>query len=251
MTSYDLLKTLAVVTMIIDHIGYYFFPENMWWRTVGRLSFPVWFFLIGYARSRDISPRIMGGAAILIVGNIIAGMAILPLNILVSIALVRLSLDPLMKRLMASNFWFWAGVFVLFLLIIPTYFITEYGTQGLLAAMFGWLARNQDSKQAGSLLFPFAIFFGISYTMSEFAVFGLTQAQIYVLMAGCACLWPVLYNFRPVDFSSFPSPLKPLVKFCGRRTLEIYVVHLLAFKALALYLGMKGFGFLEWGWTGM
>ena len=35
LTSYDLLKTLAVVTMIIDHIGLYFFPDDVGWRIVG------------------------------------------------------------------------------------------------------------------------------------------------------------------------------------------------------------------------
>ena len=53
LTSYDLLKTLALVLMVIDHIGYFFYPEEMWWRVLGRLSVPIWFFLIGYANARD------------------------------------------------------------------------------------------------------------------------------------------------------------------------------------------------------
>lgn len=252
-TSYDLFKTLAVVTMIIDHVGYYFFPDDMWWRTVGRLSFPIWFFLIGYARSRDISPRIIGGALVLIAGNILAGMALLPFNILVSIALVRACLDPLMKRLLVSKTIFWGGVAVLFIFIIPTYFITEYGTQGIIAAMFGWLARNRDRQAEKDLLFPFAIFFWFSYIMSEFIVFGLSQAQGRVLMAGCAAVWFILYNFKPAEFPALGRPriLAAFLQLCGRRTLEIYVVHLLLFKAMALYLGMEGFGFLGWSWTGM
>ena len=61
-TSYDILKTFAVLTMIIDHIGLYFFPDEMWWRVIGRLSFPVWLFLIGYAQSRDIPKLLILGA---------------------------------------------------------------------------------------------------------------------------------------------------------------------------------------------
>lgn len=252
-TSYDLLKTLAVVTMIIDHVGYYFFPDDMWWRTVGRLSFPIWFFLIGYARSRDISPRMIGGGFVLLAGNFLAGMAILPLNILFSIAMVRVCLDWLMDRILVSKFVFWIAVAALFVLILPSYFITEYGTQGVIAAMFGWLARNRDAPQAKALLLPFAVFFWVSYVLYEFIVFGLSEMQARVLMASCAGLWFLLYSFRPREFSCprLPLPLATLLRFCGRRTLEIYVAHLLVFKALAVYLGMEGFGFLNWSWTGM
>ena len=55
LTSYDLLKSLAVILMICDHIGYFFFPEEMWFRTLGRLCLPIWFFLIGYARGDEVS----------------------------------------------------------------------------------------------------------------------------------------------------------------------------------------------------
>ena len=37
-TSYDLLKAAAVIIMIIDHVGYYFFIDEMWWRAVGRIG---------------------------------------------------------------------------------------------------------------------------------------------------------------------------------------------------------------------
>ncbi len=32
LTAYDLLKTLAIILMVVDHIGAYFFPDQMWWR---------------------------------------------------------------------------------------------------------------------------------------------------------------------------------------------------------------------------
>ncbi len=41
LTSYDLLKTLAVILMIIDHVGHHFFPDEMWFRVVGRLCVPI------------------------------------------------------------------------------------------------------------------------------------------------------------------------------------------------------------------
>lgn len=51
----DLLKYLAMVTMLIDHIGYMFFPGHMIWRVIGRISFPIfaWLIAAGWRRTRD------------------------------------------------------------------------------------------------------------------------------------------------------------------------------------------------------
>lgn len=42
----DFLKILAVLLMLIDHIGAVFFPENLLFRVVGRLSFPLFAYCI-------------------------------------------------------------------------------------------------------------------------------------------------------------------------------------------------------------
>ena len=46
--SHDWLKAIAITLMVVDHIGVYFFPEEYLFRFVGRFSFPIFFFLIGY-----------------------------------------------------------------------------------------------------------------------------------------------------------------------------------------------------------
>lgn len=40
------IKLLAIGTMFIDHIGLFFFPEHFWLRILGRLSFPLFAWLI-------------------------------------------------------------------------------------------------------------------------------------------------------------------------------------------------------------
>lgn len=42
----DTLKLIAIVTMLIDHIGYLLFPQQIAWRMIGRLSFPIFAFLV-------------------------------------------------------------------------------------------------------------------------------------------------------------------------------------------------------------
>ena len=50
-----LLKLLAMVSMVFDHVGDMFFPEQTWMRMIGRLAMPIFSFCIaeGYAHTRD------------------------------------------------------------------------------------------------------------------------------------------------------------------------------------------------------
>jgi uncharacterized membrane protein len=45
---YDYLKILALVTMIIDHVGYFLYPDMIRLRVVGRVAFPLFLMLVGY-----------------------------------------------------------------------------------------------------------------------------------------------------------------------------------------------------------
>ena len=50
------LKCIAVVTMLIDHIGAFLYTDQLWMRYIGRLAFPIYCFLIveGYYHTRDV-----------------------------------------------------------------------------------------------------------------------------------------------------------------------------------------------------
>ncbi|MGB3200723.1 MAG: TraX family protein, partial [Nodosilinea sp.] len=55
LTSYQ-LKLLAAITMLVDHIGVVFFPDDVRFRLVGRISFPlfIWLLVQGEAHTRDL-----------------------------------------------------------------------------------------------------------------------------------------------------------------------------------------------------
>lgn len=44
--SNNQLKLIAMVTMTVDHIGAYLFPQVLWLRLVGRLAFPIYAYMI-------------------------------------------------------------------------------------------------------------------------------------------------------------------------------------------------------------
>lgn len=52
----DLLKLIAIISMIIDHIGYVFYPGIVEFRIIGRIAFPIFAYQIalGYCHTRDL-----------------------------------------------------------------------------------------------------------------------------------------------------------------------------------------------------
>ena len=129
---------------VFDHVGFYFFPEDNWWRVFGRMCVPIWFFLVGYANSRDMGLKMWIGAAILVAANFITGMSILPFNILVSMLAVRMVIDGAMRGVFVRQNVFWVMIVVMFFMIVPTMFAVEYGTQGLILAVFGYIMRHRE-----------------------------------------------------------------------------------------------------------
>ena len=147
LTSYDILKSLAVIIMIIDHIGYYFYPDDDWLRAVGRIGFPVWFFLIGYARSRRIDYHLIAGAFILLAADVAFSRSLLPVNALFTMIILRVCLDPLMRLVKDNDITLIILTAVLYILFPLTNLYWEYGTLAMLFAICGYLARNGFNKK--------------------------------------------------------------------------------------------------------
>ncbi len=251
-TSYDLFKAFAVVFMIIDHVGYYLFPDEMWWRVLGRFCVPVWFFLVGYAKSRDLGPRIWIGMLILVAGNFVAGMSIFGLNILATMIVVRLTIDPIMKAGLKDRQNFWGLCVALLLLTIPTGILFEYGTQAVLMAIFGWLVRHSDEIEDSKTFIPQYLAFALStFVLMEEAAFRFDQVHLAVLCMGLFIVMGALLFFRPATYPALTKklgPLAPVIRFAGRRTLEIYVAHLVLLKMMALFVQPEYFILWNWKW---
>lgn len=244
LTTYDFLKLLAVVTMIIDHIGLYFFPEQNEWRAVGRMSMPLWLFLVGYANTRDIPPILWAGAFILLGSYLVAGNALLPLNILFTIIIARAVVDTLALITFKNLEGFLLGMIAMFLIAIPTSGLFDYGTTALLWALFGYVLRHHLKLGWGrNKVIGFGVITAIIYMIYQYLFFSFNSIETLIMGGSVAISIVVIYKFKPMVLPNItnktPAFLGHIVKFAGRRTIYIYVGHLILFLAIAFFMFPK------------
>lgn len=50
-----MLKIIACLSMLIDHVGFLFFPDQLWLRVIGRLAFPIfaYYIALGFGRTKN------------------------------------------------------------------------------------------------------------------------------------------------------------------------------------------------------
>ncbi len=66
------LKVIAMVSMVIDHVGDIFFPEATWMRMAGRIAMPVFSFCIaeGYVHTHDVKRYLLRMGAFALVSEL-------------------------------------------------------------------------------------------------------------------------------------------------------------------------------------
>lgn len=136
------LKLIAAVTMLIDHIGYIFFPQYLLLRLIGRISFPIFAFLIveGFMHTRDVKRYIVRLAIFALLSEIPFDLAFFGTiiwthqNVLITfiLAILAMYVDQKYKRV--------AGIGAAIVLSIAADFIhSDYGMFGVIVVMvFYW-----------------------------------------------------------------------------------------------------------------
>ncbi|MCB1681199.1 MAG: hypothetical protein KDI61_03035 [Alphaproteobacteria bacterium] len=256
LTSYDFLKALALVLMLIDHTGHHFYPDEMWFRVLGRLCVPIWFFLIGYARTTALPPRLWIGGVLVVLSALVAGQYLFPLDILFTIAAARALRPDLTVRATQSPENLRGWFLLLFLAAVPTGLLVEYGTMGLLFVLHGFICRNRDALKERLMLrhvrlFVFATY--LTFGLQEGLLLpSLNLAQTVVLLGGLAGIAVLLNSFRPAEYPVLTQrvtrPVVFLLQIMGRRTLELYVLHILVFRGICMALYPESYAFLNWHW---
>jgi hypothetical protein len=236
LTSFDILKSLAVVLMVIDHVGWLLFPQYEWFRVLGRLCVPIWFFLIGYSDTRSVPVRWYIAGGILAVASIVVGISPMPLSVLFTMAIVRFTIESLWRLMEEKRFYFWGFVLLLGFFGYVSDMFVEYGTIGLLLAFIGHIHRHREEVEGQlgeGMVQTYTVVALTLFGGMELLKFGFSMLASMVLAAGLLGMIFVLQDFRPKTLpNTANSAHAPLIRFMGRYTLEIYVIHLLILKGV-------------------
>ncbi|HEY8382171.1 MAG TPA: TraX family protein [Microvirga sp.] len=246
-TTTDVLKFVGVAAFLIDHYGYYFAPDENGWRLVGRMAAPIFFFLIGFARTRSVPWTWFAFGAALTALSAWAAQSLTDvlLNILLNFALLRLVVLPVVERIMVRRPVPLAMLVVgCILLIDATDGVLEYGTEGWLWAFFGLAHRVAQTSETARMawirtgLGVAAVAAYIPREVQEYD-FGILQAA---LLAGAVIgLALTFVRFRRMTLRRQPpAPLAAPLRFGGRYSLEIYAITLFAMQFLAYAIAISG-----------
>ena len=200
------LKIIAAVTMLIDHVGLLFFPGDPLWRLVGRISFPLFAFLIaeGYRHSRDREAYAFRLGLLALISQMpfmlmldAAGIEPATLNIFFTLLAGLISI-ALVDRLTAAQ----AVPGVLALVGAAELLRFDYGAYGVLMILASALflrRRNLGAVVLATLSIVRALSFGLaSLSMQLFAPFALPFLFAYNGSKGRALPRALFYWFYPV-----------------------------------------------------
>ena len=149
------LKRIAVVTMLIDHIGCILFPNQMVFRYIGRIAFPIFVFLIVeglfYTRSiRKYEIRLLIFAFIseipfdLAFNDSVLEFQSQNVFLTLFLGLLMLDLITLAGKRMESEKGHWVGILILVIFVVAAALLkTDYGAGGILLFYCFYIFRNR------------------------------------------------------------------------------------------------------------
>ncbi|MFA7216582.1 MAG: TraX family protein [Candidatus Paceibacterota bacterium] len=185
------IKVLAVVAMIVDHIGFVFFPQITVLRIIGRLAFPLFAFLVseGFIKTSNRRRYFFRLTAFAIISHIpyiymirAGGGEGTQLNIFftLSIGLLCLILVDRYKDLYLRTFIVGA------VLLVAMLFRFEYGAYGVLLILSSYLFIKSHIKGLASIFFIsiFNVFYRIVYLATHLQIYALGAIPFMYLYNG-------------------------------------------------------------------
>ena len=223
--SYDLLKAIAIITMIIDHVGCFFYLDMPLFRVFGRAAYVLFAFCIGYNQKYRFDSNLLILAIFMAFGSIILNdkpliiQHILQTSILFSIIIVRYLMKFIAPIINKKTMFVW--FLIAFFLAPITNLLFQYGTAGIAIAICGYLCATKKAEK----LYPFFLTLNlITYATIETSNFHFNERAICWMFPVFISLHKLLINFSifPIKLPEFQSNT---LSFLSRYSLIIYFVH--------------------------
>lgn len=178
------MQWIAMLTMLIDHIGAIFFPDHLIFRLIGRIAFPIYVYLsmLGYQRTSNFKRYFTRLILLALVSQLPFQLAFGTNHINVigtlAVSVAVLKFIDTYKRQYILN-----GLIILFATAIMQYFHFDYGAYGLLLMLiYRFLIHKQGlvllAHFALEILFIFISHWGIQFYSIAVTVFIVYKQQL-------------------------------------------------------------------------
>lgn len=193
------LKMLAILSMLIDHVGYIFFPGETIFRAIGRVAFPIFCFLLveGFHHTRSHVDYLIRLSIFALLSEIPFDLAFFGTmfnwqhqNVFITLALGLISIFCLEEMNNRRRF-----IFPLILTWAVAYFVhSDYGLGGVVLICMFYMTRNTPWTQLFLCTFILYIFFG---SFELYGVFAMIPIGLYNGKRGASAKM-VFYWFYPL-----------------------------------------------------
>lgn len=233
-----LLKLVAILTMVVDHVGVVFFPSQIIFRVIGRIAFPLfcWGIAIGVVHTKDWKRYAL---RILMMGIVTQPFFMLALthswtqlNVMATLLLGLLAVVGMRYKRYGSAIW--APLLCLSIAMVVE---MDYGWRGVLLIILMYLARGTRGGLA-ALLVAFCLYWGGGPVLPKSFVASLTLSplgplnQVFYTMTNLVRLQSLAALALPLLFFRTQSGIR-LPKWF---TYAAYPGHLLILWLLTLIL---------------
>lgn len=200
------LKILAAIFMTVDHVGFILFPQQIIFRIIGRLAFPIFAYMIaeGCRYTKSYGRYLSTMAAVAAVCQVVhlVAMGSLYQCILVtfslSVALIFLCKNATEKRKPTAYLALVGGICAVFFVteILPgmlpgTDFGVDYGFWGVMLPVLVYMGKNKWQK----LLLCAAALLLLSKSLESIQMWSLLTLPLLALYNGQRGKWKMKYFF--------------------------------------------------------
>ena len=213
----DFLKLIAIVTMIIDHVGVYFFPETTELRVIGRYSMPIFGFFVGYNFKNSINFSILlYGSMLYLISTIFIWKDFTQANILISLFLGQVYLFYFQNHFKTlTKGWLH---FIMLVTFFPfTVYFFDYGSLIIVIIVMGYMVKIKSVNiNIAACSVAFVSLFHTAVAFSNF-----NNIDFFLSLLVAIALW------LSIAHSQFETEIPFNVKVISRHSMLIYFTHIL------------------------
>ena len=202
------LKIIALTTMIIDHVGAIFFPNVLWLRYIGRLSMPIYAFLLvqGYLHTRNYTRYVLRIALFAVLSEFPYDLLFRGTwlefgnqNILFTLLCSLLVMKALDASAKSRNIFLF--LLALALIFVPYFLRFDYGVYGVLTVLCFFLFRKYRGIDA--IAFSGLTYAKCTYSGNELQLWAIAASIPVLLYNGKRGVMSLKYFF----YISYPAHL--------------------------------------------